>query len=95
MQELLKEFSQGIFFNLLDREQICLVEKAGAEVIRQMEIDFLNGESTQEKYQEYFRACNIPPPPDSDSGGGQYGNVGNIPPPGESNQAGQGSTMIH
>ena len=94
VQELLKEFSQGIFFNLLDREQICLVEKAGAEVIRQMEIDFLNGESTQEKYQEYFRACNIPPPPDSDSGGGQYGNVGNNPPPGESNQAGQGSPMI-
>ena len=35
VSELLAEFPQGIFFNLLEREQICLVENAGASTIRQ------------------------------------------------------------
>ncbi len=93
VKQLLNEFSEGIFFNLLAREQICLVEKAGAEVIRQMERDFLSGGSVQEQYKEYFQACNIPPPPDSGMPGGQPGNQGNNPPPGENNEPGQGSPM--
>jgi hypothetical protein len=62
VEELLAEFPQGIFYYLLKSEQVCLVEKAGSEVIRQMEKDLIEGNSTQEKYQEYFKACNIPPP---------------------------------
>ena len=64
VEELLAEFPQGIFYYLLKSEQVCLVEKAGSEVIRQMEKDLIEGNATQEKYQEYFKACNIPPPPD-------------------------------
>ena len=89
VKELLNEFPEGVFFNLLAREQVCLVEKAGADVIRQMERDFLSGGSVQEQYKEYFKACNIPPPPDSD----MPGNQGKNPPPGENNQPGQGSPM--
>lgn len=71
VEELLAEFPQGIFYYLLKSEQVCLVEKAGSEVIRQMEKDLIEGNSTQEKYQEYFKACNIPPPPDPGIGGRQ------------------------
>ena len=84
VKQLLNEFSEGIFFNLLTREQICLVERAGADVIRQIERDFLSGGSAQKQYKEYFeyfQACNIPPPPDSGM-------------PGGNNQPGQGSPMI-
>ena len=63
INEILSEFPNGIFFNLLAEEQQCLVEKVGIEIIRQMERDFLNGVGTQEKYEEYFKTCNIPPPP--------------------------------
>ena len=71
VEELLAEFPQGIFYYLLKSEQVCLVEKAGSEVIRQMEKDLIEGNATQEKYQEYFKACNIPPPPDPGIGGRQ------------------------
>ena len=71
VEELLAEFPQGIFYYLLKSEQVCLVEKAGSEVIRQMEKDLIEGNVTQEKYQEYFKACNIPPPPDPGIGGSQ------------------------
>ena len=84
VKQLLNEFSEGIFFNLLAREQACLVEKAGADLIRQLESDFLSGGSAQKQYKEYFeyfQACNIPPPPDSGM-------------PGGNNQPGQGSPMI-
>ena len=93
VKELLKEFSEGIFFNLLAREQACLVETAGAEIIREAEKDFLSGGSAQEQYKEYFKACNIPPPPDSGKQGGQPGNEGTNHPPGENNQPGQVSPM--
>ena len=93
VKELLKEFSEGIFFNLLAREQACLVETAGAEIIREAEKDFLSGGSAQEQYKEYFKACNIPPPPDSGMQGGQPGNEGTNLPPGENNQPGQVSPM--
>ena len=93
VKELLKEFSEGIFFNLLAREQACLVETAGAEIIREAEKDFLSGGSAQEQYKEYFKACNIPPPPDSGMQGGQPGNEGTNHPPGENNQPGQVSPM--
>ena len=63
VEELLAEFPEGIFYYLLKSEQVCLVEKAGSEVIREMEKDLIEGNATQEKYQEYFKACNIPPPP--------------------------------
>ena len=59
VKELLNEFSEGVFFNLLAREQVCLVEKAGADVIRQLERDFLSGGSVQEQYKEYFKALRI------------------------------------
>ena len=94
VKELLNEFPQGIFFNLLAREQICLVDKAGADVIRQMEKDFLSGGSIQEQYKESFKGCNIPPPPDPGMPGGQPGSAGSKPPLGESNQPGQGSPII-
>ena len=94
VKQLLNEFSEGIFFNLQTREQVCLVEKAGADVIRQMERDFMSGGSAQEQYKEYFQACNIPPPPDSGMQEGQPGDQGNNPPPGGNNQPGQGSPMI-
>ena len=71
VEELLAEFPQGIFYYLLKSEQVCLVEKAGSEVIREMEKDLIEGNATQEKYQEYFKACNIPPPPDPGIGGRQ------------------------
>ena len=93
VKELLKEFSEGIFFNLLAREQACLVETAGADIIREAEKDFLSGGSAQEQYKEYFKACNIPPPPDSGMQGGQPGNEGTNLPPGENNQPGQVSPM--
>ena len=93
VKELLKEFSEGIFFNLLAREQACLVETAGAEIIRGAEKDFLSGGSAQEQYKKYFKACNIPPPPDSGMQGGQPGNEGTNLPPGENNQPGQVSPM--
>ena len=93
VKELLKEFSEGIFFNLLAREQACLVETAGADIIRGAEKDFLSGGSAQEQYKEYFKACNIPPPPDSGMQGGQPGNEGTNLPPGENNQPGQVSPM--
>ena len=93
VKELLKEFSEGIFFNLLAREQACLVETAGAEIIREAEKDFLSGGSAQEQYKEYFKACNIPPPPDSGMQVGQPGNEGTNLPPGENNQPGQVSPM--
>ena len=94
VKELLKEFSEGIFFNLLAREQACLVETAGAEIIREAEKDFLSGGSAQEQYKEYFKACNIPPPPDSGKQGGQPGNEGTNLPPGENNQPGQVSPCL-
>ena len=56
VKELLNEFPEGVFFNLLAREQACLVEKAGVDVVRQMERDFLSGGSVQEQYKEYFKA---------------------------------------
>jgi len=94
VKQLLNEFSEGIFFNLQTREQVCLVEKAGADVIRQIERDFMSGGSAQEQYKEYFQACNIPPPPDSGMPGGQPSDQGNNPPPEGNNQPGQGSPMI-
>jgi len=101
VKQLLNEFPEGIFFNLQTREQVCLIEKAGADVIRQMERDFMSGGSAQEQYKEYFQACNIPPPPDFDMQGGQPGDQGNNPPPEGNNpppegnnQPGQGSPMI-
>jgi hypothetical protein len=94
VKQLLNEFSEGIFFNLLAREQACLVEKAGAELIRQLESDFLSGGSVQEQYKEYFDACNIPPPPDSGMPVGQPGNQESNSPPGENNQPGQGTPTI-
>lgn len=94
VKQLLNEFSEGIFFNLLAREQACLVEKAGADLIRQLESDFLSGGSVQEQYKEYFEACNIPPPPDSGMPVGQPGTEESNPPPGENNQPGQGTPTI-
>ena len=94
VKQLLNEFSEGIFFNLLAREQACLVEKAGADLIRQLESDFLSGGSVQEQYKEYFDACNIPPPPDSGMPVGQPGTEESNPPPGENNQPGQGTPTI-
>ena len=46
VEELLAEFPQGIFYYLLKSEQVCLVEKAGSEVIREMEKDLIEGNAT-------------------------------------------------
>lgn len=81
VNELRSEFPQGIFFNLLEKEQVCLVENAGADTIRQLEEEFLAGDSTQEKYQGYFQTCNIPPPPNAGAIGRPPGGEGIKPPP--------------
>jgi len=94
VSELLAEFPQGIFFNLLEREQICLVENAGASTIRQLEKEFLAGGSTQEKYQEYFQTCNIPPPPNAGSISRPPGDDGMKPQPGGNEASGQNGLKL-
>ena len=94
VSELRAEFPQGIFFNLLEREQICLVENAGATTIRQLEKEFLAGDSTQEKYQEYFQTCNIPPPPNAGAIGRPPVGDGMNPQPGGNEAPGQNGLKL-
>ena len=94
INEVLSEFPNGIFFNLLAEEQQCLVEKVGIEIIRQMERDFLNGVGTQEKYEEYFKTCNIPPPPSPEIAGGPAGGSNPLPPPEGKQDPKQGNVGI-
>jgi hypothetical protein len=94
VSELVAEFPQGIFFNLLEREQICLVQNAGASTIRQLEKEFLAGDSTQEKYQEYFQTCNIPPPPNAGAISRPPGDGGMKPQPGGNDASGQNGLKL-
>ncbi len=94
IKNVLIDFPNGIFFNLLVEEQKCLVEKVGLETIRQMEQDFLNGEATQEKYEEYFKTCNIPPPPSPEIAGGPGGGSSPLPPPKGKQDPKQGNVGI-
>ena len=59
IDDLLSEFPNGIFYNLLKEEQQCLVENVGIEIISQMELDFLDGKPIQDKYGDSFKACNL------------------------------------
>ena len=78
IDDLLSEFPNGIFYNLLKEEQQCLVENVGIEIISQMELDFLDGKPIQDKYGDSFKACNIPPPPSP--------GIAGKPPKGDNNQ---------
>ena len=94
VDNLLQEFPNGIFYNLLKNERECLIEKVGVEIIRQMEKDFLAGEATQTKYEEYFKTCNIPPPPSPQIAGGPLENNSNLPPPKGNQEKPQGNIGI-
>ena len=64
IDEILEEFPQGIVSFLSKEERSCLFESANIFAIRQMEVDLIEGRKISEENLNYFKLCNIPPPPE-------------------------------
>tara|TARA_B100001109_G_C18858939_1_gene473045 strand:- start:491 stop:2056 length:1566 start_codon:yes stop_codon:yes gene_type:complete len=96
VNEIIQEFPNGLVSFLSKTERICLFETASSLVIRQMEVDLMEGRKISEENLEYFKSCNIPPPPEpSNINNPVQGKPGTSPPPndkGTTNQAGMGQT---
>ena len=94
--EIIQEFPDGLVSFLSKTERDCLFENANSFAIRQMEIDLMEGRKITEENLEYFKSCNIPPPPEpSDMNNLAEGKPGVSPPPndkGPTNQAGMNQT---
>ncbi len=63
IDEILKEFPDGILSFLSKKERNCLDENAPFELLRQIELDLYAGRPFSEDAIKYFDMCNIPPPP--------------------------------
>ena len=96
IDEIIQEFPDGLVSFLSKTERDCLFENANSFAIRQMEIDLMEGRKITEENLEYFKSCNIPPPPEpSDMNNLAEGKPGVSPPPndkGPTNQAGMNQT---
>ncbi len=64
IDEILEEFPQGIVSFLSKEERSCLFESANIFAMRQMEVDLIEGRKISEENLNYFKLCNIPPPPE-------------------------------
>ena len=96
IDEIIQEFPDGLVSFLSKTERDCLFENANSFAVRQMEIDLMEGRKITEENLEYFKSCNIPPPPEpSDMNNLAEGKPGVSPPPndkGPTNQAGMNQT---
>ena len=63
IEEVLKEFPNGIISFLSDKEQECLNQNTPLSMMRQIELDLVEGRPFTQEAQSYFDECNIPPPP--------------------------------
>ena len=63
VEDIIKEFPDGILSFLSTKEKKCLNENATFDMLRQIELDLLGGRPFSPDAIEYFDKCNIPPPP--------------------------------
>ena len=63
IDDILKEFPDGILSYLSKKEKNCLNENAPFELLRQIELDLYAGRNFSQEAIRYFDMCNIPPPP--------------------------------
>ncbi len=63
IEEVLREFPNGIISFLSKKEQECLNQNTPLSMLRQMELDLIEGRPFAQDAQDYFDDCNIPPPP--------------------------------
>ncbi|MEC8329274.1 MAG: hypothetical protein VXZ42_02180, partial [Actinomycetota bacterium] len=63
IDDILKEFPDGIISYLSKKEKNCLNENAPFELLRQIELDLYAGRPFSGDAIKYFDICNIPPPP--------------------------------
>jgi len=63
VEDIIKEFPDGILSFLSTKEKKCLNENATFDMLRQIELDLLGGRPFSQDAIEYFDKCNIPPPP--------------------------------
>jgi len=64
IDSIIQEFPQGLVSFLSKDERDCLFENANIFAIRQMELDLMEGRKISEENINYFKLCNIPPPPE-------------------------------
>ena len=63
IEEILREFPNGIISFLSEKEQECLNQNTPLSMMRQIELDLVEGRPFTQEAQAYFDECNIPPPP--------------------------------
>ena len=63
IDDILKEFPDGILSYLSKNEKNCLDENTPFELLRQIELDLYAGRPFSKDAIKYFDICNIPPPP--------------------------------
>ena len=63
IEEVLREFPNGIISFLSEKEQECLNQNTPLSMMRQIELDLVEGRPFTQEAQAYFEECNIPPPP--------------------------------
>ena len=66
IEEILREFPNGIISFLSEKEQECLNQNTPLSMMRQIELDLVEGRPFTQEAQAYFDECNIPPPPSPD-----------------------------
>ena len=64
IDNIIQEFPDGLVSFLSKQEKDCLFENANSFVIRQMEVDLMEGRKITKENLDYFTICNIPPPPE-------------------------------
>ena len=64
IDNIIQEFPDGLVSFLSKQEKDCLFANANSFVIRQMEVDLMEGRKITKENLDYFTLCNIPPPPE-------------------------------
>ena len=63
IEEVLKEFPQGVLSFLSNKEKECIADIATTESLKDMELGVMNDAAILQEQMDYFTACNIPSPP--------------------------------
>ncbi len=63
IEEVLKEFPQGVLSFLSNKEKECIADISTTESLKDMELGVMNDAAILQEQMDYFTACNIPSPP--------------------------------
>ena len=63
IEEVLKEFPQGVLSFLSNKEKECIADISTTESLKDMELGVMNDAAILQEQMDYFTACNMTSPP--------------------------------